>query len=279
MATHIETCLPKPDEFSSCEDLLSNIVLRICIWILGTVSITGNCVVLFCRTQNRLRNNVNSFLIANLALGDMLMGIYLLLIGIIDYRYRGVYFIHDSDWRRSSLCQFAGFLSTLSSELCVFTLTIITVDRFLRIIFPLKFKRFRMTNARIVMLITWLATVIIAGLPLLEIEYFHNFYGRSGVCLSLHITHQRPTGWEYSVFVFLVLNFISFFFIAVAYVWMFVVAKRTRSALKNADIRLSSTMAKRIMLIVMTDFLCWMPIIALGVVSLNGVELPPQVYE
>lgn len=32
---------------------------------------------------------------------------------------------------------------------------------------------------------------------------FRNFYGRSGVCLALHITPDKPNGWEYSVFIFL----------------------------------------------------------------------------
>ncbi|XP_053204523.1 G-protein coupled receptor GRL101-like [Panonychus citri] len=278
LARHVKNCLPEPDEFSSCEDLLSNIILRICIWILGVLSITGNCMVIFWRTSHRLRNSVSSFLIANLALGDLMMGVYLIIIGSVDFTYRGQYFIHDAYWRSSKMCQLAGFISTLSSELSVFTLTVITIDRFLRITFPLKFHRFKMTNARLVILGTWIFTVILAGVPLLDIKYFDNFYGRSGVCLSLHITNQRPNGWEYSVFVFLVLNFISFTTIAIAYVWMFIVAKNTRSALRSADIRLSSTMAKRIMLIVMTDFWCWMPIIALGVISLNGVKLPPQVF-
>lgn len=66
---------------------------------------------------------VHSFLITNLALGDLLMGTYLLLIALVDCHYRGVYFIHDSAWRSSKLCAFAGFLSTFSSELSVFTLT------------------------------------------------------------------------------------------------------------------------------------------------------------
>uniref|UniRef100_T1KE57 G-protein coupled receptors family 1 profile domain-containing protein n=1 Tax=Tetranychus urticae TaxID=32264 RepID=T1KE57_TETUR len=278
LARHVQNCLPEPDEFSSCEDLLSNLVLRICIWILGVLSIVGNCMVIFWRTMHRYRAAVSSFLIANLAIGDLLMGVYLIIIGTVDFTYRGKYFIHDAHWRSSKMCQLAGFISTLSSELSVFTLTVITIDRFLRITFPLRFHRFKMTNARLVILATWVFTVILAGVPLLDIKYFDNFYGRSGVCLSLHITNQRPNGWEYSVFVFLVLNFISFTTIAIAYIWMFTVAKNTRSALKSSDIRLSSTMAKRIMLIVMTDFWCWMPIIALGVISLNGVKLPPQVF-
>jgi leucine-rich repeat-containing G protein-coupled receptor 8 len=51
------------------------------------------------------------------------MGSYLLMIALVDRYYRGVYFIHDSEWRSSRLCAMAGFLSTFSSELSVFTLT------------------------------------------------------------------------------------------------------------------------------------------------------------
>jgi hypothetical protein len=51
------------------------------------------------------------------------MGSYLLIIAGVDARYRGVYFIHDSAWRSSELCHLAGFISTFSSELSVFTLT------------------------------------------------------------------------------------------------------------------------------------------------------------
>jgi hypothetical protein len=53
----------------------------------------------------------------------MFMGSYLLIIAVVDAHYRGVYVIHDSAWRSSELCQLAGFISTFSSELSVFTLT------------------------------------------------------------------------------------------------------------------------------------------------------------
>lgn len=66
---------------------------------------------------------VHSFLIINLALGDLLMGSYLLLIAVVDWYFRGVYSVHDTSWRSSQLCSLAGFISTFSSELSVFTLT------------------------------------------------------------------------------------------------------------------------------------------------------------
>jgi len=52
------------------------------------------------------------------------MGIYLLIIASVDAYYRGIYFIVDASWRQSSLCHFAGFLSTLSSEFSVFALLV-----------------------------------------------------------------------------------------------------------------------------------------------------------
>ena len=54
------------------------------------------------------------------------------------------------------------------------------------------------------MVLVWLAVFVLSVLPLMGIDYFQDFYGRSGVCLALHVTPARPGGWEYSVAVFLV---------------------------------------------------------------------------
>lgn len=65
----------------------------------------------------------HSFLIINMAVGDLLMGVYLLVIASVDFQFRGVYAAYEQAWRSSLLCQMAGFTSTLSSELSVITLT------------------------------------------------------------------------------------------------------------------------------------------------------------
>ena len=51
------------------------------------------------------------------------MGVYLMTIATVDLYYRDVYILYDKWWKESTLCQFAGFLSTFSSELSVLTLT------------------------------------------------------------------------------------------------------------------------------------------------------------
>ncbi|KAG8223475.1 hypothetical protein J437_LFUL001969 [Ladona fulva] len=302
LARHVPLCLPPPDEFSSCEDLMSNLVLRVCVWVLGAVATVGNALVITWRMIYKNTNQVHSFLITNLAIGDFFMGAYLLVIASVDAHYRGAYIIHDASWRSSELCQLAGFISTFSSELSVFTLTVITLDRFLVIIFPFRVRRLEMPKTRLIMAGGWIGAAFLSGLPLMQIDYFRNFYGRSGVCLALHITPEKPNGWEYSVFVFLFLNLVSFSIIALGYIWMYIVARTTRQAVvavqrnhHNNHNQLSqrqlqapqqtpeqrraeSSMARRMTLLVATDAACWMPIILLGAASLGGVTVPPQVF-
>ncbi|KAG8275822.1 hypothetical protein J6590_078377 [Homalodisca vitripennis] len=276
LARHVRLCLPPPDEFSSCEDLMSNLVLRLCVWLLAGIAIVGNILVIVWRSGYSYCNQVHSFLITNLAVGDLLMGSYLLTIALVDRHYRGVYFIYDSAWRSSSYCAMAGFLSTFSSELSVFTLTVITLDRFLVIIFPFRVRRLEMTRTKRLMLLGWLLAALLSALPLMHINYFHNFYGRSGVCLALHITPDKPNGWEYSVFVFLFLNLLSFSVIAASYLWMFVAARTTQQAVSRDRRTNEAAMAWRMSLLVATDAACWVPIIGLGLYSLAGFTVPPQ---
>lgn len=278
LARDVANCYPEPDEFSSCEDLMANYVLRVSIWVIGMVASFGNLLVIGWRARDLRGGKVHSFLITNLAIGDFFMGVYLLIIAVVDSYYRGVYIVYDRTWRNSDLCRFSGFISTFSSELSVFTLTVITLDRLICIVFPLRLKRLGLKQATVVMLSVWLMVFVLSVMPLLGLDYFSEFYGRSGVCLALHVTPARPAGWEYSVGVFLVLNFFSFIVIFFSYLWMFVIAKRTRSAVRTNESKNDTAMARRMTLIVMTDFLCWVPIILLGFVSLGGARSSNTVY-
>ena len=205
------------------------------------------------------------------------MGVYMMIIAIVDFYYRGNYILYDRFWRESELCKFAGFISTFSSELSVLTLTVITLDRLVCIIFPLHFRRLKLRDASYVMCFVWTLVLAISAVPLTGIDYFGNFYGRSGVCLAFHITSSKPKGWEYSVAVFLVLNFVSFLVIFFSYLRMFFVAKQTRSAVRKIQDKNDSAMARRMTIIVATDFFCWVPIILLGFASLGGAQIPIEV--
>ena len=74
-----------PSQFLTCNRLLSNQIQRILMWILGTFAIFSNmCVLCYRCRQRRPQNKVQIFLISNLSMSDLVMGLYMLVIDIIS---------------------------------------------------------------------------------------------------------------------------------------------------------------------------------------------------
>lgn len=92
-------CYPAPDAFNPCEDLMGNWGLRCAVWLVAVAALVGNLAVLLVLLSSRFRITVPKFLMCNLALADLCMGIYLLLIACMDARSIGAYFNHAIDWQ------------------------------------------------------------------------------------------------------------------------------------------------------------------------------------
>ena len=275
-------CQAPADGFSSCDDLMKNGTLQVFIWILGILAFFGNIFVVAWRSFLKEDNRVHSFLLTNLALSDLLMGLYLLIIAIKDVQWQGEYFKHDVSWRTGQMCQFAGVLSMASSEVSVAMLTIITADRLICIVFPFRFKRLSLKRTYLLCTIVWILGIVISTVPLMGIIYFiddntgFGFYGRSAVCLPLQLSSDRPAGWEYSVSFFIAFNFVAFMFMLLAYIAMFITAKRVGGAVRSTSVRRETSMAAKMMFIILTDFFCWMPVIIIGILSLTGNLYDPK---
>lgn len=92
-------CTPSPDAFNPCEDIMGNWGLRIAVWLVSISALFGNMTVLLVLLSSRFRMTVPKFLMCNLAIADLCMGIYLILIAIMDARSIGDYFNHAIDWQ------------------------------------------------------------------------------------------------------------------------------------------------------------------------------------
>lgn len=278
-ALHVRVCEPRTDGISSLAHLLDNYVLRISVWIVAAVACFGNLLVLVGRILFHGQNEVHSFYIKNLALADLLMGIYLVIIAYHDVMYRGEYIRHDYFWRHSWKCSLCGLLSTISSEASVFTLTVITVDRFVSIMYPLSAKRRTVRFAVLCMVVVWMITVLVAIIPIMWPDYYGtDFYGNNGVCLPLHIHDPASRGWKYSAFVFCIVNSIAFTFIVYAYITMFFTITKSKIGLRSTQQQQDCAIANRFAFIVGTDFLCWMPIVVIKIVAIAGTPISGTLY-
>ncbi|KAJ8027076.1 hypothetical protein HOLleu_32111 [Holothuria leucospilota] len=239
----------------------------------------GNLVVLFARCLSKDDNKVHSFFIINLAVSDFLMGAYLFIVAIHDVIYRGSYITYDLDWRSGWVCKMCGAFSLLSSEMSVFTLTVITADRYFCIVHPFRFRNRQILPAAVLMGVLWLLGITLALLPLVYKSYFGDFfYGANGVCLPLQFDRPFDDGWLFSLFVFVIANLLSFLFIVWAYIRMFTTIHRSNLAARSTKVSQDYALLKRFTIIVATDFLCWMPIIIVKFVTYGGVSIPPTAH-
>ncbi|XP_076445860.1 uncharacterized protein LOC143283501 [Babylonia areolata] len=278
-AAHVRDCHPEGDGISSRYNLLENSLLRSAVWAVAIMACLGNVLVFMGRSIVKDDNAVHSFLIKNLSLADLLMAIYLLVLATHDLRYRGSYLDRDQEWRDSWGCDVIGILATVSNEASVMTLTMITLDRYICILYPLKMRRRTVTHAYLVMSVLWAVCCFVAVVPVTGLPYFGTlFYRNNAVCIPLFLHDPLEHGWEYSAFIFLGLNLAAFLFIVYAYAAMFLAIRRSRMMYRPADESQERCLMKRFFLIVITNLVCWMPIIFLKTAALAGMKISGDLY-
>lgn len=215
--------------------------------------------------------------IGSLVLSDILMSFYLIIIGYSNFKFKGKYFEKDKQWRSSNSCTVAGVISLLSSQVSLFMITVITLERFLSVVFPTRegCNKLGSKIAKSIVLFAWIIGSILAITPALLQEYFNSkhlkFYGQNTVCLPLQLPNTRKNvlGWEYCLVVFGGLNTVLCVFIAVSYVTMY---KSMKNPSADTSVRRNenSSLAKRMFGIVLTSLCCWFPVIVCLFLALGG---------
>ena len=104
------------------------------------------------------------------------------------------------------------------------------------------------------------------------------YYGQTSVCMPRFYVYRGESAWEYS-FVIITVNFLSFFFIAVSYICMFIKANENKLEIRNSQREKQQSRTQRcISRIIITDFLCWIPICIMAFVKLSGFHVDDVVY-
>ena len=141
------------------------------------------------------------------------MGFYLAVIAIADARFQSEYIFNDHRWRNSHACWVAGTMATISSITSTLFIFLITVDRFLAVRYPYGDVRFN--NRAMVIAVAGAKKfgMNVAILPLLPFANDWVILSNSGMCLGLPLKSDKLPGWQYSVTLFVTLNFVLFLII------------------------------------------------------------------
>lgn len=267
-----DNCIPAVDVFTSCTDLMKSDILRVCMWILGIFAIVGNVFALVVRFTSSSDNSANYSLITSLCFSDLLMGIYLITIGCADLVYQGNYIEYDDGWRHGMYCNAAGVLSMVSSEVSIVMLACLSIDRYHAIKNPFRSMDIPVKASKYMIVVAWVLFLGLSLVPLFPISYFNGeFFSHTPVCLSIPLTSDRFSGWEYSSAIFLGANTVILVITVYCYTTMFMAIMSMYGSVHGNQAKSTSRdlqVAKRMAFIIMTDLMCWIPIIVIGKILL-----------
>ncbi|CAG9811298.1 unnamed protein product [Chironomus riparius] len=262
----VVACFPKPDALNPCEDVFELIWLRVSVWIVISLSVVGNVAVLIVLLSNQSEITVPKLLVCNLAFADLCIGVYLFLIALIDLYSTNEYFNYAFDWQYGIGCKSAGFLNVFAAHLSIFTLTIITIERWFAITKAVFInRRLKKRTAIYIMICGWIYSIIMAILPLFGISN----YSSTSICIPMEL-NDLPD--KFYLITAVVLNSLGFIVVVVCYIQIYLNLGNqdfTKPHASNRDM----VVAKKMALLVFTNFACLAPIIFFTIFALAGHSL------
>ena len=270
-------CIAPEEVFSSCSDLIRGIILKVVVWLLAVVTIFGNIFVITWRLKYP-SDDKQAFLILNLSISDLLMGIYLIIIAVNDIRYMGHYAYNAKQWQKNVICKICAFISTLSSEVSVCQLVLISMNRWCVVARPYAQNPFTDKLNKLITVILWIVASFLSMMPFFLHDYFGGHVAQNGVCLMFNVTSGLYPGWEYITFIFLLFNSLAFLFMLALYSSMYQSQNKTRHASNRACTFSDRILTRKFALIVLTDAICWIPFVGTAILGLTHHKIDPQLH-
>ena len=117
------------------KEILENNLLKVMSWVIGLFAVLANLFIIMknvgtlrrCETSVAL---INKSLITLISSGDFLIGCYLIVISVYDtIIFKKGYCVHQIDWITSIKCSAIGIVSTIGSQISLFSMTVLSLVR------------------------------------------------------------------------------------------------------------------------------------------------------
>ena len=270
-------CQAPPDLFSACTDFLRSNFHKVAVFLLGVVALLGNLsnIIYFTFARDSRYSFDSCVLLIHLCVSDLLMGLYLVIIGVADRMYSGSYLWQEVTWEASVACKAAGYLSLLSSEVSTFIVCLIVLDRLLVLHSPLTRAHPRKHGSPTkVCAVAWTLGIMLATTPLLPVAPHWNLYSQTSICAPFAIFRTHSSSTETLETAFLsVLCSVSILTVAGALVLSLHMFS-SHTALRDVGVRVTETnITRRLLNIVLTNAFGWLVVGLLHVLDPEGVHM------
>ncbi|EDV21082.1 uncharacterized protein TRIADDRAFT_60495 [Trichoplax adhaerens] len=256
------SCKPLPSQLSlsTCSYILSHNILRIIIWILGNLAVIENAISIVWHSPFRKDGKcVPKVLIVNLSIADFLMGVYLIIVASANTFYAQRYSEFVEVWLRSPACLISCFLISLSCLTSTIILLLITVDRFLYLVFPFTSYRLRYSLLLWVLIAVWSISIAFIAVPIASSfgqSSYYRLYGTNSACLPGNVDNYWYLTW---LILYCGFTFAVWIIIAVLYILIIKSLTQSRRKTKQSLSNIDKIATAKMVTVVITDLICWLP--------------------
>ena len=281
----IPKCSPQfEDDFASCTNILALSALQYTVWPIAIFSIIENVFALVAfqsattkHSKKKLIHNLNQ---KHLALSDVIMGFYFLILAIFNAVYEGHFIQVAHLWKDSLECKIISFMSLVSFEMTLYMVFIMSLGRFIALCMPMTTMFTKMTLARVMVVTGWLFSLLIAGFPAGAL-YLQQKGLNNALCVMM-LSFEHLDSWY--VLIVLILNTTISLCNIVMYSSIIHLLRRRQQRLtqmtcqQNKRTHGDVIITVRIICVVLTNSTCWMVMVIVGVLLKSGLIMEPKIF-
>ncbi|KAJ8334036.1 hypothetical protein SKAU_G00413550 [Synaphobranchus kaupii] len=265
-------CSPSPGAFKPCEHLLGSWMIRLTVWFICLVALIFNALVLAATFSPGRVMSPAKLLVGLLAASNLLMGVYVGLLSILDGVTWGAFAEFGVWWETGPGCRATGFLAVFSSESSILFLTLAAAERSVTVreLLGKSVRGWRGRRGRFGAAATLLGVLAVAAacLPLFHVGEFSS----SPLCLPFSTGEAPSLGFTVTL---VLLN-------SLAYLLMVVVYTHLYCSLGKADLTepLQAGMVRHVAWLIFTNCIFFCPVAAFSFAPLfTGVANSPEIMK
>ncbi|XP_059404119.1 somatostatin receptor type 2 [Carassius carassius] len=240
----------------------STAVISFMYFVVCAIGLCGNALVIYVILRYAKMKTVTNIYILNLAVADVLFMLGLPFIAI------QLALVH---WPfGAALCRVVMTVDSLNQFTSIFCLMVMSIDRYLAVVHPIKSTRWRKPNvAKTINLVVWVVSLVV-NLP---IVIYSGLITKPDGCFCT-IVWPEPQETYYTTFMFYTF-FLGFFLplmvICLCYLCIIIKVKSSGVRVSSSKRRKSERRVTRMVSVVVAVFVfCWLPFYIFNVTSVTG---------
>ncbi|EDV92133.1 allatostatin-A receptor [Drosophila grimshawi] len=234
-----------------------SIIVPVFFGIIGFAGLVGNALVILVVVVNQQMRSTTNLLIINLAVSDILFVIFCVPFTATDYIL--------PEWPFGNVwCKFVQYMIVVTCHCSVYTLVLMSFDRFLAVVHPVTSMSLRTErNATLAIMCAWI-TIVTTAIPvaLAHSVRIYQYHGRAGTACVFSTEEE-----VWSLVGFQVSFFLSSYvapLTLICFLYMGMLARLWKSApgcKPSAESRKGKRRVTRMVVVVVLAFaICWLPI-------------------